>query len=63
MIFTSDDRVQVVDTADRHYGETGVVEDHFYGMSGARVYLITLDGRQDVLPFTKEQLALGEGTA
>jgi hypothetical protein len=63
VIFTTDDRVTITDTDDRHYGEQGIVEDHFYGMSGARVYLITLDGRQDVLPFLAAQLDLGEGAA
>jgi len=62
VIFTVDERVTITDTADRHYGETGTVQDHFYGMSGARVYLIALDGRQDVLPFIADQLTLGEGT-
>jgi len=60
--FRDDERVTVTDPSDRHYEETGVVEDHYLGMSGATVYLILLDGRADPLPFLEPQLALGERT-
>lgn len=60
MIFTDDDRVTVTDTRDRWYGETGTVDDFYIGLTGARFYLVRLDTRDDPLPFSAEQLTLGD---
>jgi hypothetical protein len=58
--FTTDDRVTITDPKDRWYGEVGYVEDHYIGMRGGILWLVKLDVREDALPFTGEQLTLGD---
>jgi hypothetical protein len=58
--FRDDDRVTVTDTTDRHYDETGLVCSWFYGLANPVVYLVQLDGREDLLPYLDTQLELGD---
>lgn len=60
MKFLTDERVTITDPSDRWYGETGYVDDHYVGMSGAILWLVKLDVREDPLPFTAEQLTTGD---
>lgn len=58
--FRDDDRVTVIDTHDRHYGEHGTVDGWHYGMAGGFIYHVRLDHREDALPYAQEELQLGE---
>jgi hypothetical protein len=58
--FSDDDRVTITDPKDRWYGETGTVDDYYIGMTGRTLYVVKLDVREDPIPFTEDQLDLGD---
>jgi hypothetical protein len=55
------ERVTITALTDRYSGETGTVEGWYYGMAGGPVYLVWIDGRDDIqLPYTESELTIGD---
>lgn len=58
--FSDDDRVTITDPSDRWYGEHGIIDGYYVGMTGTVLYLVALDVRDEHVPFTADQLTLGD---